>query len=162
MLLPKHADKIQCHNLSPMKTTVIGHFLFRLNTIALFSGQIFKIDNTPVNASLIFWFCFGEKIVQSVGNLPWEITKYLIEGHTFWSNWHDLYAGIRTTQKGRQSEQAVSNFFLVPQSPQSFSGFAGLSLFARLIKTVMLCRLCTKLQRRSLIAMLSSKAMLPF
>ena len=54
MLLPKHADKIQCHNLSPMKTTVIGHFLFRLNTIALFSGQIFKIDNTPVNASLIF------------------------------------------------------------------------------------------------------------
>ena len=40
------------------------------NTIALFSLQIFKIDDAPVNASLIFWFCFAEMICSVPRNSP--------------------------------------------------------------------------------------------
>ena len=40
------------------------------NTIALFSRQIFKIDDAPVNASLIFWFCFAEMICSVPRNSP--------------------------------------------------------------------------------------------
>ena len=40
------------------------------NTIALFSRQIFKIDDAPVNASLIFWFCFAEMICSVTWNSP--------------------------------------------------------------------------------------------
>ena len=39
------------------------------NTIALFSRQIFKIDDAPVNA-LIFWFCFTEMICSVSRNSP--------------------------------------------------------------------------------------------
>ena len=40
------------------------------NTIALFSRQIFKIDDAPVNASLIFWFSFAEMICSVPRNSP--------------------------------------------------------------------------------------------
>ena len=40
------------------------------NTIALFCHQIFKIDDAPVNASLIFWFCSAEMICSVPRNSP--------------------------------------------------------------------------------------------
>ena len=40
------------------------------NTIALFSCQIFKIDDASVNTSLIFWYCFAEMICSVPWNSP--------------------------------------------------------------------------------------------
>ena len=45
-------------------------FCLGFNTIALFSRQKFKIDDVPVNASLIFWFCFAEMICSVPRNSP--------------------------------------------------------------------------------------------
>ena len=79
------------------------------NTIALFSRRIIKIDNALVNASLVFWFCFAEMICSVTWNYPREISKYLIDGRTFWSNWNVPYPGVRTTQKRPPSLEAVSS-----------------------------------------------------
>ena len=89
------------------------------NTIALFSRQIFKIDDTPVNASLIFLFCFAEMInlfspsKLSHGRLP----KYLIDGRTY----SEPIRMIRTlahrlTQKSPPSSQSL---FQVAPAPIS-------------------------------------------
>ena len=48
-----------------MATSCLG-----FNTIALFSRQIFKIDDALVNASLIFWFSFAEMICSVPRNSP--------------------------------------------------------------------------------------------
>ena len=47
------------------------------NTIDLFSRQIFKIDDAPVNYPLLWYFDFVLRrwFVQSLETLPWEITK---------------------------------------------------------------------------------------
>ena len=39
-------------------------------TITLFSRQILKIDDAPVNSSLIFWLCFAEMICSFPRNSP--------------------------------------------------------------------------------------------
>ena len=115
------------------------------NTIALFSRQIFKIDDAPVNASLIFWFCFAEM------TLPWEITKI------FWlTGEHSEPIGtIRTlayvpTQKSPPSVQAV---FQVAPAPISSRFLCPRRLYylARPTKTAMLCRLSC-MQIKSLFA----------
>ena len=96
------------------------------NTIALFSRQIFKIDDAPVNASLIFWFCFAEMICSVPRNSPMgDYQNIWLTGE------HSEPIGtIRTlaygpTQKSPPSVQAVfqvapapiSSRFLCPRSP---------------------------------------------
>ena len=106
MLLPKPVDKILLpYNISDLfrRRLQMAIFPVQLASIQLpcFPTKIF--NNAPVNASLIFWFFSLEKICPVTWTLPWEITKYLIDRQTFWSNRNDPYAGIRTTQKGRLS-----------------------------------------------------------
>ena len=103
MLLPKPVDKILLpYNISDLfrRRLQIAIFPVQLASIQLpcFPTKIF--NNAPVNASLIFWFYSLEKICPVTWTLPWEITKYLIDRQTFWSNRNDPYAGIWTTQKG--------------------------------------------------------------
>ena len=96
------------------------------NTIALFSRQIFKIDDAPVNASLIFWFCFAEMICSVPRNSPMgDYQNIWLTGE------HSEPIGtIRTlaygpTQKSPPSVQAVfqvapapiSSRFLCPRPP---------------------------------------------
>ena len=96
------------------------------NTIALFSRQIFKIDDAPVNASLIFWFCFAEMICSVPRNSPmgdyqniWLTGKYSEPIRMI----HTLAYG--PTQKSPPSVQAVfqvapiliSSWFLCPRPP---------------------------------------------
>ena len=91
------------------------------NTIALFSRQIFKIDDAPVNASLIFWFCFAEMICSVPRNSP------MGDYQNIW------LIGPRPCRR----------FFklLPPQSPRGFSALARLNYLARPTKTAMLRRL---------------------
>ena len=96
------------------------------NTIALFSRQIFKIDDVPVNASLIFWFCFAEMICSVPPNSP------MGDYQNIWltSEHSEPIGTIRTlpygpTQKSPPSVQAVfqvapapiSSRFLCPRPP---------------------------------------------
>ena len=96
------------------------------NTIALFSRQIFKIDDAPVCASLIFWFCFAEMICSVPRNSPMgDYQNIWLRGE------HSEPIGtIRTlaygpTQKRPPSVQAVfqvaptpiSSRFLCPSPP---------------------------------------------
>ena len=96
------------------------------NTIALFSRQIFKIDNAPVNASLIFCFCFAEMSCSVPRNSPMgDYQNIWLTGE------HSEPIGtIRTlacgpTQKSPPSVQAVfqvasapiSSRFLCPRPP---------------------------------------------
>ena len=96
------------------------------NTIALFSRQIFKIDDAPVNASLIFWFCFAEMICSVPRNSPmgdyqniWLTGEHSEPIGTF----RTLAYG--PTQKSPPSVQAVfqvapapfSSRFLCPRPP---------------------------------------------
>ena len=98
------------------------------NTIALFSRQIFKIDDAPVNASLIFWFCFAEMICSVPRNSP------MGDYQNIWltSEHSEPIGTIRTlaygpTQKSPPSVQAVfqvtpapiSSRFLCPRLPLS-------------------------------------------
>ena len=97
-----------CHNISSMKKTLNGHFLFRLQyNCPVFPSNIQDWQRSCQRFFDIFYFVLRRRFVQSV--LPWEITKYLIGGWTFWSKWNDVYAGIRTAQKGHLSMQAVSH-----------------------------------------------------
>ena len=96
------------------------------NTIALFSRQIFKIDDAAVNASLIFWFCFAEMICSVPRNSP------MGDYQNIWltSEHSEPIGTIRTlaygpTQKSPPSVQAVfqvapapiSSRFLCPRPP---------------------------------------------
>ena len=91
-----------------MKKTLNGHFLFRLQyNCPVFPSNIQDWQRSCQRFFDIFYFVLRRRFVQSV--LPWEITKYLIGGWTFWSKWNDVYAGIRTAQKGHLSMQAVSH-----------------------------------------------------
>ena len=96
------------------------------NTIALFSRQIFKIDDAPVNASLIFWFRFAEMICSVPRN------SRMGDYQNIWlTGEHSEPIGtIRTlacgpTQKSPPSVQAVfqvasapiSSRFLWPRPP---------------------------------------------
>ena len=95
------------------------HFLFRLQyNCQLFSRQIFKIVNVWVNNSLIFWFCFAGKIFQSLGTLPSEITKYLIEGWMICTQAYGLFK--KATRPSRQflvAPAPISLQFLCPHLP---------------------------------------------
>ena len=113
MLLPKPVDKILLpYNISDLfrRRLQIAIFPVQLASIQLpcFPTKIF--NNAPVNASLIFWFYSLEKICPVTWTLPWEITKYLIDRQTFWSNRNDPYAGIWTTQKGGRLSMQVTGF----------------------------------------------------
>ena len=121
------------------------------NTIALFSRQIFKIDDAPVNASLIFWFCFAEMICSVPRNSPMgDYQKIWLTGE------HSEPIGtIRTlayvpTQKSPPSVQAV---FQVAPAPISSRFLCPRRLYylARPTKTAMLCRLSC-MQIKSLFA----------
>ena len=96
------------------------------NTIALFSRQIFKNDDAPVNVSLIFWFCFAEMICSVPRNSP------MADYQNIWltSKHSEPIGTIRTlaygpTQKSPPSVQAVfqvasapiSSRFLCPRPP---------------------------------------------
>ena len=96
------------------------------NTIALFSRQIFKIDDAPVNASLIFWFCFAEMICSVPRNSPmgdyqniWLMGEHSEPIRTI------CKLAYRPTQKSPLSVQAVfqvapapiSSRFLCPLPP---------------------------------------------
>ena len=108
-----------CDNSSEIWSSII---LFRgeIAIIQVFDEDISSLQlpcfpveclrSTTFPSTLLWYFDFFLRriFVQSLGTLPWEITKYLIDGRTFWSNRNDPYAGIWTTQKGRPSVQAVS------------------------------------------------------
>ena len=93
------------------------------NTIALFSRQIFKIDDALVNASLIFWLSFAEMICSVPRNSPMGDYQNisLTDKHS------EPIGTIRTppTQKSPPSVQAVfqvapapiSSRFLCPRPP---------------------------------------------
>ena len=67
MLLPKPVGKIPMTSLLWSKWQISSS---GFNTVALFSRRIFEIDNAPVNAPLIFWFCFAEMICSVTWNSP--------------------------------------------------------------------------------------------
>ena len=111
------------------------------NTIALFSRQIFKIDDAPVNASLIFWFCFAEVICSVPRNSPMgDYQNVWLTGEHF-----EPIGTIRTlacgpTQKSPPSVQAVFQVASAPISSR-FLCLARLYYLARPTKTAMLRRL---------------------
>ena len=131
-----------CHDISPLKKTVNGHFLFRLQyNCAVFpsniqdrrcSGQRFF--------DILILFC-GDALFSpskfSKGRLP----KYLIGGWTFWTNRNDPYAGVRTNSK--KPPCPCRQFFklLLLQSPHGFSALAHLYYLVHPTKTAMLRRL---------------------
>ena len=91
------------------------------NTIALFSRQIFKIDDAPVNA-LIFWFCFTEMICSVSRNSPMGDYQniWLTGEHS------EPIGAIRTlaywpTQKKKKSPASVQAVFQV--APASISSW---------------------------------------
>ena len=118
------------------------------NTVALFSSQIFKIDDAPVNASLIFWFLLRRWFFQSLETLPWEITKIF-----YWRanilNQSERSVRQRTDRLKKASRPCRRFFELLPlQSPRGFSALARLYYLARLTKTAMLRRLNVCLHSR--------------
>ena len=113
------------------------------NTITLFSRRIFKINDVPVNASLIFWFCFVEMIFQSLETLPWVITK-IFDWRANILNQSERSVGW-LTDRLKKPPRPCRRFFklLPPQSPRVFSALARLYNLARPTKTAMLRRLNT-------------------
>ena len=114
------------------------------NTIALFCHQIFKIDDAPVNASLIFWFCSAEMICSVPRNSPTGDYQniWLTGEHS------EPIGAIRTlaywpTQKKKKALRPCRRFFklLPPQFPRGFSAPTRLYYLARPTKTAMLRRL---------------------
>ena len=100
------------------------------NTIALFSRQIFKIDDALVNASLIFWFCFVEMLCSVPRNSPkgdyqniWLAGEHSEPIATI----HTLAYGL--TQKSppvragsfQVAPAPISSWFLCPRPPLLFS-----------------------------------------
>ena len=137
------------------------------NTFSLFSRRIFKIDDAPVFASLIFWFCFAEMICSVPRNSPMgDYPKIWLTGE------HSEPIGtIRTLAYGPTQKSPPSvlvsfaavirvvtqrcsplrpcrRFFklLLPQSPRGFSAFARLYYLARPTITAMLRRLRSHLR----------------
>ena len=98
-----------------------------VNTIALFSRQIFKIDDPPVNASLIFWFCFAEMICSVPQNSPMgdyqniSLTGEHILNQSEWSvRWRTdwLKKAPRPCRRFFQVAPAsISSRFLCPRPP---------------------------------------------
>ena len=89
------------------------------NTIALFSRQIFKIDDAPVNASLLFWFCFAEMICS----VPWKSPMGDYQNIWLTGEHSEPIGTIRTlaygpTQKSPPSVQAVFQVVSAPVSSQ--------------------------------------------
>ena len=113
------------------------------NTIALFSRQIFKIDD---DAPLLILIC-GDDLFSpsklSHGRLP----KYLIDGRTFWANRNDPYDGVWTDSK--KGPVRADGF-----SSRSLPSLLAVSLpsrvyyLARPTKTAMLGRLSISLTAR--------------
>ena len=93
------------------------------NTIALFSRQIFKIDDALVNASLIFWFCFVEMLCSVPGNSPkgdyqniWlagEHSEPIATIHTL--------APLSVQAVFQFAPAPISSWFLCPRPPLLFS-----------------------------------------
>ena len=113
------------------------------NTIALFSRQIFKIDEAPVNASLIFWFCFAEMICSVPRNSPTGDYQniWLTGEHSEPWNRNDPYAGVRTDSN--KAPRPCRRFFKLLPAPTPISSrfLARLYYVARPTKTAMLRRL---------------------
>ena len=137
------------------------------NTFSLFSRRIFKIDDAPVFASLIFWFCFAEMICSVPRNSPmgdypkiWLTGEHsepigtirtLAYGPTQKSPPSVLVsfaAVIRVVTQRSSPLRPCRRFFklLLPQSPRGFSAFARLYYLARPTITAMLRRLRSHLR----------------
>ena len=142
-------------------------FCLGFNTFSLFSRRIFKIDDAPVFASLIFWFCFAEMICSVPRNSPmgdyqniWLTGEHsepigtirtLAYGPTQKSPPSVLVsfaAVIRVVTQRSSPLRPCRRFFklLLPQSPRGFSAFARLYYLARPTITAMLRRLRSHLR----------------
>ena len=88
------------HDISPLKKTVSGLFLFRLQyNFSVFPSNIQDRRRSGQRFfDILILFC-GDDLFSpsklSHGRLP----KYLIDGQTFWTNRNDPYAGLRTDSK---------------------------------------------------------------
>ena len=109
------------HDMSPLKKTVNGHFLFRLQyNCPVFPSNIQDRRRSGQRFDILILF-YGDDLFSlsklSHGRLP----KYLIDGRTFWTNRSDPYAGVLTDSKKKKSPASVQAVFQV--APASISSW---------------------------------------
>ena len=88
------------HDISPLKKTVSGLFLFRLQyNFSVFASNIRdRRRSGQLFFDILILFCRDDLFSPSKlshGRLP----KYLIDRQTFWTNRNDPYAGVQTDSK---------------------------------------------------------------